>query len=449
MPLLSTGPSHNRKNLLPFVYLVPIFFLAFCGINQSAHAINLSVTEQEIITAVKEHSSEALDLLEKSVKINSGTMNEAGVRDVGQLFRIQFDQLGFSTDWVEMPPAMHRAGHLVAEREGKQGKRLLLIGHLDTVFEKDSPTPLWIRRENKIWGQGVIDMKGGNVVIVSALRALQKVGVLKDTRILVVLSGDEEQVGSPLHIARAALINAAKRSEVALAFESMMQDANGNDAGTVGRRAIGSFSLKVSGKQGHSSRIFGAGGDGAIYEAARILTKFREQLVEPGLTFNVGTILGGTEVVYDKQTKKGDVFGKFNVIPKVTVAEGDLRYLTHEQRDHTYARMNEIVAQHLHGTKADIHFHEIYPPMAPTPGNMKLLDIFSKASSDAGLGTINPISPSLRGAGDVQFVAPYVDSLDGLGTAGGGDHSPDEFMDLPSLERATIRAALMIFRLTR
>jgi len=439
----------TRQKTLPFLSQFPLFILAFCAVSFSAPAANLAATEQKIIAAVKAQSNQSIDLLEKSVKINSGTMNAAGIREVGQLFRTELDQLGFKTHWAEMPPAMQRAGHLIAEHEGTQGKRLLLIGHLDTVFEKDSPVPLWIRKENKVWGQGVVDMKGGDVVIIGALRALQKAGALKNTRIMVVLSGDEEKVGFPRDVARADLINAAKRSDITLAFESMMQDKNGKDTATIGRRAIGGFSLKVTGKQGHSAGVFSTGGYGAIYETARILNSFREQLIEPDLTFNVGTILGGTEASYDEETSKGTAFGKKNVIPKIALAEGDLRYLTHEQRDQAYVRMREIVAQHLPETSAEIRFYETYPPMTPTVGNKKLLEIFSQASSDAGLGTIDAIPPGLRGAGDVQFAAPYTDSLDGLGAAGGGDHSPDEFVELPSIERATIRAALMIYRLTR
>lgn len=418
-------------------------------ISVPAPAAELSSTEQKIIASVKADAKDMVVLLEQSANINSGTMNHDGVRTVGKLFRAELDQLGFKTRWVEMPAAMRRAGHLIAEHQGTQGKRILLIGHLDTVFEKDSPVPLWVRKGDKVWGQGVVDMKGGDVVIIGALRALHTVGALKNTQIQVVMSGDEEQVGDPQSIARADLINAAKQSDIALAFESMMQDHEGKDTATVGRRAIGSFFLQVTGKQGHSAGLFSKGGYGAIYEMARILNSFREQLIEPNLTFNVGAIVGGTEASYDEQSSQGTAFGKKNVIPKVALAEGDLRYLTREQRDTTYARMKGIVAQHLPETSAEIRFREIYPPMTPNAGNLKLLAIFSQASSDAGLGAIDAIAPSWRGAGDIQFAAPYTDTLDGLGAAGGGDHSPDEYVKLSSLERATIRAALLIYRLTR
>ncbi|MCX7172844.1 MAG: M20/M25/M40 family metallo-hydrolase [Proteobacteria bacterium] len=421
----------------------------FLGLAAVPAAAQLSATEQQIVAAVKARSEDAIKLLEQSVNINSGTMNHEGVREVGGLFRTEFDRLGFKTRWVDMPPAMQRAGHLVAEREGTQGKRLLLIGHLDTVFEKNSPVQLWNRQGDRVRGQGVSDMKGGDVIIIEALRALQTVGALEHTTISVVLSGDEERAGSPLSIARADMIAAAKRSDVALAFEGTVRDKSGNDTGTVGRRASGGFALEVKGKQGHSAGVFGEDGYGAIYETARILNSFREQLIEPDLTFNPGVILGGTEVTYDDAATRGTAFGKTNVISRTTLVRGDLRYLSVEQRDKAHARMREIVAKNLPGTSAEISFRETYPPMSPTPGNLKVLELYSKASAAAGLGTIAPLPPGLRGAGDVQFAAPYVDSLDGMGARGTGAHSPDEDLDVKSIEQASIRTAIMIYRLTR
>lgn len=432
-----------------FIFLLRVLFLAMVLSSLSAHAANLSVTEQRIISFVKAHSGTTLNLFERSVKMNSGTMNEVGVREVGELFRAEFDNLGFKTNWVEMPPAMQRAGHLIAEHAGTRGKRLLLIGHLDTVFEKDSSVPLWVRQGNKVAGQGVLDMKSGDAIIIGALRALREVGALEYMRIMVIFHGDEEHSGSPLEIARANLISAAKRSDVALAFENMVQNKDGKDTATIGRRAIGSFFLEVTGKPGHSAGIFGDDGYGAIYEMARILNDFRTSLKEPDLTFNVGIILGGTDASYKAQASAGTAFGKKNVIPQTALAEGDLRYLTHIQRDNAFVHMQEVVAKNLPGTSAKIHFKELYPPMAPTEGNKQLLDMYSQASQDANLGPIEALPPGLRGAGDVQFVAPFVDSLDGLGAVGAGAHSANEYVELGSIERATIRAALLIYRLAQ
>src|ERR1700752_2160095 len=149
-------------------------FLALAGL---AHA-QLSETEQRIVAAVRQRMPAALELLEKSVRINSGTLNPEGVRAVGEIYRAELDGLGLKTRWIDMPPAMKRAGHLAAMHEGGQGKRVLLLGHLDTVFEKGSSVPLWERQGDRVRGQGVNDMKGGDVIMIEALRALKSVGAL-------------------------------------------------------------------------------------------------------------------------------------------------------------------------------------------------------------------------------------------------------------------------------
>ena len=411
-------------------------------------AAELNPTEHRIVAEVRAWSGEALGLLERSARINSGTMNVAGVRAVGEVFAKEFEQIGMRTAWLDMPADMRRAGHLVALSEGKQGKRLLLLGHLDTVFEPDAPGPLWEREGEYARGQGVGDMKGGNVVVVAALRALHRVGALGNTRITVMFTGDEEDAGEPRSVSRRDMVELAKRSDIALGFEGTVTD-QGQATATVGRRATASFDLEVKARQGHSQGVFGPGGFGAVYEAARILDGFRRQVVEPGLTFNPGVILGGTDVAYDEAKAGGTAAGKTNVIANTVTIKSDLRYLDYAQRDRAQAKMREIVGQSLPGASATISFRDSYPPMAVTPGNLKLLDLYSQASSDAGLGSIAALPATARGAGDIQFVAPYVDSLDGLGASGAGAHSPAERVELASIERAAIRTALLIYRLTR
>lgn len=424
--------------------------LLAAGCMGSVAAQSLTPEEERIVSIVKANSGKALELLEKSVNINSGTMNHAGVREVGKLFRAEFDKLGFKTQWIDMPKEMQRAGHLIATREGKQGKRVLLIGHLDTVFEADSPMQKWERQGDRARGQGVNDMKGGDVIIIEALRALHAAGALADTSINVIFTGDEEDAGEPKSISRRDMVEMAKRSDVALAYEATVPDQQGKATGTIGRRSSTSWELDVKGKQGHSSGIFNSSaGYGAVYEAARILDAFRQQLQEPNLTFNPGVILGGTEIDYSDSAAKGSAFGKTNVIANSTVVKGDLRFLTPEQGEQARARMRAIVAQSLPGTSATIKFRDGYPPMAPTEGNLKILEIYSKASADAGLGPIAALPPGLRGAGDIQFAAPYADSLDGLGAIGRGAHAPGEDLDIRSIEQGAIRTAILLYRLTR
>jgi glutamate carboxypeptidase len=330
----------------------------------------------------------------------------------------------------------------------------MLLGHLDTVFEPGNTTPAWEPQPEadgsvlRVKGQGVSDMKGGDVIIVEALRALKRVGALDGRRIAVMLTGDEEEAGDPKTISRGDMVELAKRSDVALSFEGSITNKDGMAAATVGRRSTAFFELEIKGRQAHSMGVFGPGGYGAVYEAARILDAFRQQVVEPGLTFNPGVILGGTEVSFDEANSRGTAFGKTNVIANTVTVKGDLRYLDYAQRDRAQARMREIVAQSLPGASASINFRDSYPPMAVTPGNLRILAQYSQASQDAGLGPIGTVPPESRGAGDIQFVAPLIDSLDGLGASGGGAHSPNESLEVASIERSAIRAAILIYRLT-
>ncbi|ROZ62420.1 M20/M25/M40 family metallo-hydrolase [Ramlibacter sp. WS9] len=422
--------------------------LLLCFAATAAHA-QLTDTEQRIVAAVKQRTPQALELLERSVRINSGTLNPEGVRSVGAVFRAEFEALGFSTRWAEMPPEMKRAGHLIAARDGGQGKRVLLLGHLDTVFEKDSAVVPWERRGDRVRGQGVGDMKGGNVIMLEALRALAAAGALDKTRIEAILTGDEERTGAPLERARSEMVEMAKRSDYALSFEGSAK-VGGTDMASIARRSSGGWVLTARGRPGHSAGVFSPNaGYGAVYEGARILNAFREQLMEPSLTFNPGLATGGTSITYADDTATGTAFGKTNVIARDFQVRGDLRFLTPEQGERVKARMRDIVAANLPGTTATITFRDGYPPMPPTDAGRGLIALYSKASEDAGLGPIGTLDPSMRGAGDVQFVAPYTTGIDGLGAAGSGAHTDDEDLEIASIERGAIRAALLIYRLTR
>ena len=408
----------------------------------------LSETERRLVAAVDGSMAEALELVERSVNVNSGTMNFEGVRAVGDLFAAELDALGFSTEWVD-GEAFGRAGHLVAERPG-DGPVVLLIGHLDTVFEPDSPFQRFERLgDTEAAGPGITDMKGGNVVMIHALRALASVGALDDLHVRVVLTGDEEKSGRPLSAARAALRDAASGARWAIGFE----DGDSNPAtAVISRRGSTSWKLRVTGVPAHSSQIFtDAIGAGAIYEAARILSAFYERLsTEPDLTFNPGIITGGTEVTLDSSQGRGTAFGKNNVVAEHAMVDGDLRALSPEQYAHAKRTMQEIVAAHLPRTEATLTFSDGYPPLAPTDGNRALLERYSEASEDLGLGPVAPVDPRNAGAADVSFVADLVPQvLDGIGLMGRGGHTVDEVADLTTLPSQTKRAALLLYRLGR
>ena len=406
----------------------------------------LTADERALVTFIDAHNDEALALLERTVNINSGTMNFEGVRQVGAIFRSEFDALGFRTEWVD-GASWNRAGHLVATHPGRTPK-IVLIGHLDTVFERDSPFQKFERVDaSHAKGPGITDMKGGNVILLQALKALKSVGLLDAMNITVVLTGDEESAGRPLVKAREALVAAAKGAAFAIGFEN--GDGDPTHA-VVGRRGTTSWRLDVTGVTGHSSQVFGPDlGSGAIYEAARIVNAFREHMAgEPHLTFNPGVMVGGTATELDTVESRGSAFGKTNVVAGTATVYGDLRALTMPQFEKAMATMRAIAAESLPKTKAQISFDEGYPPLAPTAGNERLLVMYDLASRDLGLGAVSAVSPDKAGAADVSFIAAEVPMIiDAVGLKGRDDHSPQETADLRTLPIQTKRAAVLIARL--
>lgn len=410
----------------------------------------LSPAETRMAATVDSEYERTVSLLEKLVNQNSGSMNFAGVEAVGQMMRAELEPLGFAVAWKPMA-ATNRSGHLIAIHKGKPGaKRLLLIAHLDTVFEKDSPFQKFVRHGDEAEGPGSGDDKGGLVVIVAALRAMKAAGTLKNANIEIVMTGDEEDSGDPIDIARADLVAAGKRADVALDFEGLAIE-DGQDMGSIARRSSNSWTLTATGKTGHSSLIFNSTfGDGAIYELTRIISRFRAELPEPNLTFNVGLITGGTDAALDAEGIRATARGKTNIIPAIAIARGDFRTLSDEQTARVREKMTAIVAAHAPGTGAEIRFESGgYPAMAPTDGNRALLGRLNIVNRDLGLPEMVALDPLKRGAGDISFVAKDVDGLVGLGTASHGDHAPGETVDLVSIRRQAKRAAILMSRLSR
>ena len=449
------------------ILFTTILFSICIGANQTLNAqttkaaTTLSKEEQKVMDYIDANMPRAIALLKESVDINSGTLNIEGVKKVGAIFAREFEKANFKTKWVPMPDSLRRAGHLVAsigfndeektaassKTKTNKGKKLFLIGHLDTVFEPDMPAnPFTMLNDSTATGQGVTDMKGGDVVMIIALQALQAQGLLKDANIIAYLTGDEEHAGYPREVSRGDFIETAKQTEIALAFEG----ANGLNSVATARRGASGWLLNVKAKTGHSSGVFTAGaGYGAIYEAARIVNEFRVQLsTEKYLTFNPGVFIGGSEMNYDETKATGTAIGKTNIISPAVTVTGDLRFLTEEQKINARKKMQAIVDNSLAGTKATIHFEDGIPSMAPTAGNDKVLELISGVTKDMGVGPTTAGDPGSRGAGDISYIAAYVDCIDGLGSSGRGAHAPGETINLKELPYLIKRAALTIYRLS-
>jgi glutamate carboxypeptidase len=432
--------------------------LASAGVCSShSSAQTLTTIETSMVKAVDAESPVAVALLEKIVDINSGTMNLPGVLAVKDVVMPQIEALGFKAKWMPMEAFDKRAGDLVAEHPcpagtGRCGKRILLIGHMDTVFEPASKFQTYEivpgTNGNVATGPGVCDMKGGLVVMLSALKAMKAAGALDNTEITIVLSGDEEAHGEPVEVSRKDMIDAGKRSDVALEFENASR-IKGKDMIRISRRSSLSWRIETSGVSGHSSQIFNDHfGYGAIYELTRILDQFRVQLPEKGLTFNVGLMLGGATATETAARTGGSATGKSNVIPPVAMANGDIRTLSNEQTERVEAKMRAIVADHLPKTGATIVFEEGYPAMAETEGAHVLVKQLNQVNASLWLDPQEVMDPMLGGAGDIAFVAPYISGLVGTGAMGEGTHAEGETVYLDSLPKQAKRMALLMYRLS-
>lgn len=422
------------------ICLIALAFVFVALSFASSHAQRISADEQKIMEYVDAHVGEAIGTLESIVNIESPSEDMAGVKQVGMVFKRELESLGMTARWIDMPAEMKRAGHLVAATQGTKGKRVLLLGHIDTVLRGEK-----FRREGKrAFGTGSSDMKAGDVVLLYALKALHAAGALKDTRITVMFTGDEESVGRPIEFARREMVAAAKASDLALSFEGTV----GNTA-TVGRRGSSNWTLEVQAKTGHSAGIFGENmGSGAIFEAARIVSQFYETLHnEKYLTFNPSVMVGGTEASLDGPV--GTANGKTNVVAARAIVKGDLRFISEAQKEAARAKMREIVARSLPRAASKITFDDGYPAMTPSDGNYALLKLMDQVSQDLGFGKIEALDPGARGAGDIAFVSHLIPGLDGIGASGSGAHAPGETVDLESLPKLTKKAAVLIYRLTR
>lgn len=400
-----------------------------------------------MIAEVEKNYKETLALLEEVTNINSGSLNLHGVEAVSRVFEREFQKIGFETEWYKLPAEAKRAGHFIATRKGSKGKKLFLIGHLDTVFEKEMPfTPFTYLNDSIATGQGVNDMKGGDVMIFASLKALHDLGQLEDRTITVYFTGDEESSADE-ELSRKDFIARAKTHDIALAYETTQSFG----ITTVARRGSSGWTLKTGGKQSHSSGVFSESvGYGAIYEAARILTAFQEELAgEQYLTFNPGQIIGGSDITYNSETGKGEALGKTNIVAREAMVTGDLRFLGEEQKENARVKMQSIVNRHLNQTNAEIIFEDGLPSMIPTEGNYKLAETLSELSIDMGLGEVKPGDPGSRGAGDISYVADYLDCLDGLGASGNGAHAPGETINMNEYPELIKRSTLFLYRLTR
>jgi glutamate carboxypeptidase len=380
--------------------------------------------DNPIISFLNAHEPDMFALLEKMVRIQSGSHNKEGVDRVARLIQSTFQSNTVSCRTVEQTDF---GNHLMVKSLCKRplDKQILLVGHMDTVFPENTDFNWYKENTTHCYGPGVIDMKGGLVVGIFALKALDSIGLLEKNPITFIFNSDEE-IGSP---GSGELIKSeAKKSACAFVLE-----CGGLDGEIVtGRKGNLSVKLDVFGKSGHAA-FAGKHKASAILELAH-KTIDLESLNDndKGITVNVGTIQGGLGP---------------NTVPEHAFARMDFRFVA--QKDDKFLRktISKIAgAQKIPHTRADFEIISSRPPMEQTPANRNLFQTVKTVAKRLGL----PIQEEFRsGVSDANIIAQQnIPVLDGLGPIGAKDHSKDEYMIKASLLQRSILLACSIIELS-
>lgn len=385
--------------------------------------------EESLRDLIQKKERAAVAELERLVRVNSGSANLAGIEEVGDLVKPEFERLGFTARW-DAPAEGHgrarAARSLVARRAGATGGPAIFItAHLDTVFEpEDGFEGFRIDGGNGI-GPGIVDCKGGVVAILSALDALVSTRIADRGEIRVVLGGDEE-TGS--YESRAILEREAKGCAYSLVFEG------GRPSGDIVsyRAGNGGYTLRATGRSAHAGNAHKDGVNAIEALAHAIVGVQKITDYTKGVTVNVGTVRGGT---------------KGNIVPADASCLIDVRYANAKDGPALDAGIREVAAREaVRGATIEVSGGLNRPPY---PEN----DAAAAALAARWIATAKELGVTLKagptgGGSDGNWTAAMgIPTLDGLGPVGGKYHTVGEYLVLKTLPERSAIAAIAISRL--
>jgi glutamate carboxypeptidase len=372
--------------------------------------------------AVAESYPRYLAELEAMVGIDCGSYTPAGVNQVADAVGKALAELGANVERIGHRPSRRerQLGDLVIGHLEGSGPRLLLIGHMDTVFEPGTAAERPFRIDGqRATGPGVSDMKGGLLAGLHALAALHAIGVRPS---VTFVANPDEEIGSPFstpHIRRLA-----RAHDAALVLECAR--ANGDIVSA--RKGIADYEITLTGRAAHAG-VEPEKGRSAIVEAAhQVLALHALNGRWPSVTVNAGVIEGGTRP---------------NVVAAMCRMELDVRASSSSEFDRAAAEVKAIVTRPtLDGVRAELRQVAFHPPMERTQANARLAELAIAIAGELGFGLQDTLT---GGASDANTTsAAGLPSLDGLGPIGGDDHSADEWLDLSSVvPRTTLLAGLI------
>ena len=360
--------------------------------------------------------AEMILLLRNLVETESPTNEKEAVDRVGAILVEASQKLGAT---VTTHPQEKRGDHIAAQWGTGEGG-ILLLGHMDTVFPLGTLAEMpFYEKDGRIFGPGVLDMKSGLVIILTAIAALQEADKMPKRPVTALFTSDEE-VGS--QTSRPLIEKMAADSELVLVLESALPDGSLK----TWRKGTGDFNIRVKGRAAHAG---GAHADGrnAIEEIAHHILAIQKLTdYEKGTTLNVGVINGGTVS---------------NVVPETAEARVDLRVMQAGEYERI-ALAIQTLEPVLDGVSLEVTGELNRPPM---PFDVTMEETFEKAQTIAADAGITLKAGGSGGASDGNFVAPLgIPLLDGLGAVGEGLHSDREYIFIKSLpERARLLANLL------
>jgi len=358
---------------------------------------------------------DAIHFLQTMVQMESPSFDKPLVDDLVRFIAKRFAEIGGE---IEFARAEHAGDHLIVRFAGKTSKRVLLLGHTDTVWPKGELKQRPFKIDSgRAFGPGVVDMKAGILLMWMALGSLRKRGL--ENSATVLLTSDEE-IGS--QSSRALIEQEAKMCEAALVLEPALPGG----ALKTARKGVGRFTVKAIGKAAHVG-IAPRNGINAIEEIARQILKIHKMTDSAsGTTVTVGVVQGGT---------------RSNVVPAEAVVEVDARVTSMQEAERILKTIMELSPE-LPGARLEIRGAISRPPMERSPATRRLFDLARKIGAQLG---IDLHEESTDEASDGNFTtALSVPTLDGLGAIGGGAHAVDEWVDVEALpKRAALLAGLV------
>jgi len=341
--------------------------------------------------------------LKEIIEINSWTKNKEGVDRNGEIFAYWMEAIGYE---LVRYPREEIGDHLHLTAPQREGKRLLLLGHLDTVFPPDT-FEKFTEDDTWIYGPGVCDMKGGNYVALSALRNVyKKRGEIHNIDFLLV---SDEETGSDDSKHLSARL--AKAYDYCMVFEA----AGVHDEVVVGRKGVGTFFIEIEGIAAHAGNHYDKGADANLEAALKLQKLVALTDLEKGTTVNVGKMEGG--------------IGANTISPKSHLTF-ELRYTRTDERDRVLGAIDEIVhTAYVEGTEATLSGGIQRDVMQPTPEQAVFVEKINT------LCNITLPTESRGGVSDANIIASQgTPTLDGWGPYGDGDHTVHERASKKSFE---------------